>query len=177
MTTKTIAKISVLVLFLIYLFILFVGQTTLDTSIETDQNGNKTIINQKADSGFERIQPSILKGTPDIGRHFYIKKDFIFISFYELGLNLSSITSIADQNLAGISFKATLPGQITSTNADKIDGNILIWEEINSKESIEASSRSIRWWLIGLTTIVVGFLIVIHFYRLADKVLNIKTKK
>lgn len=59
-----------------------------------------------------------------------------------------------------ITYKLTLPGQLTDANTDEIKGNTAAWKINPTKGGkIEASSQYIRWWLV--IVLIVLFLLII----------------
>lgn len=95
------------------------------------------------------------------------------ILYYDLSLDLSDAGGLGSS--IQFAWRVTLPGRITSHNAQSVDGNTLIWNpRVGSLNRLQAESSvgmaDWVWWLIGglvclcLIVVIVGGGIGLFFY-------------
>lgn len=151
-------------IFIILFVILFLSGCTsrLTTDVRIDEEG-KILVEEKID------QPTISK-IENLEKRTYLayqgftKKDWGIVIFYELRLNINSLSAF-DEDVANLSFSFTVPGKLKETNADKIEGEKLIWTTFKEDE-IFARSQEIRWWLVsGLGAVIFLYLLSFVFKK------------
>ncbi|MDI6821912.1 MAG: hypothetical protein QMD66_03415 [Actinomycetota bacterium] len=132
------------------------GCSTVKGNAEFDLKGNLSI-NLTAD---QSIQPNLQKRIrSELFLQDFIRKDWAFVTFYECNVEVD-LTPFPVQQKAPIFLAVKVPGKITSSNAQRIEGNTAIWG-LNPGHgyNLKLTSRHIRWWLIVLVALSIISLI------------------
>ncbi len=116
-----------------------------------------------------RIDPPLFarSGLPGaIYSHTLEKTDYLFVVVYRLTGSLDlGLLGKATSTPSPYLYSAQLPGQLTSSNASRVQDNVATWA-VNPgfNYKLSAAAREVRWWAIALVavffvaTLVFGFL-------------------
>ncbi len=99
-----------------------------------------------------------------MGSGEFIKRVFAFVVYYEhrLKIDLSGVP----EGIAGpVSLSLSAPGQIIYANADRVEKNKATWLiRLGKGYDLRVVSCRVRWWLIGLASVLVLLLGYARFY-------------
>lgn len=152
-----------LIILLILLILVPRGCTREKIKGGIDQSGNPAV-EIAADSSFLGPAISVLA----VARGEFIKKDFAFVVYYEhkLEMGLSGVPEIPGETPKSAPLSIIAPGEIIYANANLVEKNKATWLiKLGENYDIKIVSRKIRWWLIGLTIILLGFAGYTRFFR------------
>lgn len=93
----------------------------------------------------------------DLFSERHTKRDWFFLvdHQYEVEANLSAAGLSDLPEAEPILVSITLPGNITSTNADRKGEDVVSWALALGKDyKMKVASRHIRWWLIAVLTLL-----------------------
>ncbi|MEW6189853.1 MAG: hypothetical protein AB1466_07110 [Actinomycetota bacterium] len=132
------------------------GCSSVKGNAEIDLKGNLSI-NLVSD---QSISPKAQKRIrSELLLQNFIEKDWAFITFYECNVE-ADLTSFPMQQEAPIFLTIKVPGEITSSNAQRIEGNTAIWGlNLGHSYDLKLTSRHIRWWLVVLVALSIISLI------------------
>jgi hypothetical protein len=88
---------------------------------------------------------------PEIFAEGFSKTDWLFVVFYKYNMR-ADLTYAPNIEGNKAQIQITLPGQIQSANADRIQGGKAVWNlALGKRYKMEVASRDLRWWLIVST--------------------------
>lgn len=110
-------------------------------------------VEEKADQKLPSTLPKFIQNR--LAYQNYSKTDFLLGVIYNFNLQIEE--DILETNrIPSFEFSLTLPGKVIMSNASRVEGNKIIWQEI-PQDHFFAQSYTIRWWLV-LAAIVGGYL-------------------
>ncbi len=104
-----------------------------------------------------KLSMSSRYATPEFYAQGFTKSDWLFVAFYKYNMraDLSLAPSVEGNRIA---LTISMPGQITSANADRIDGGRATWSlKLGKKYKMDVASRRIRWAIIAVAALLAVF--------------------